>query len=143
MVSERYIRERCEREYGELRNFGGITDEAKFRWRDKGEPKPFLFPNLWGWPTGDYAIWFVTSGSDETDIQYFLDNRDAILDRYLELMEFPQEERVFIKTRLFRWHRHLPTGEEYGVRRLPPDACLTTRSLPQSPSLEHDQLESD
>ncbi|KAG2006735.1 hypothetical protein CC2G_014487 [Coprinopsis cinerea AmutBmut pab1-1] len=34
MVSERYIRERCEREYGELRNFGGITDEAKFRWRD-------------------------------------------------------------------------------------------------------------
>ncbi|EAU81339.1 hypothetical protein CC1G_07269 [Coprinopsis cinerea okayama7 len=111
-----------------------IQVEVVRRWEAEGKPEPFMSPKVTKWPTGDFLIYFVTFSYPVTmrhNLDLFYDNRDAILDRALGLMKFPDDEKELVKTKLFKWHRYMRTMKKE-VEALPEDACL--RRVPQSQS---------
>ncbi|KAG2005392.1 hypothetical protein CC2G_001798 [Coprinopsis cinerea AmutBmut pab1-1] len=104
-----------------------VASKAVVDWVKLGSPEPFLAPRVYPYPTGDNVIYFITHLADRRDIDYFYDNRDAILDRFLDVLSFPSDEKDIIKTRLFKWHRVMPTtmsALDDLKEDLPEDMCL-------------------
>ncbi|EAU87998.2 hypothetical protein CC1G_01645 [Coprinopsis cinerea okayama7 len=104
-----------------------VASRATPKWAERGKEKPFMTPTVYPWPTGDYMVYFISYPASRGELEYFYDNRDAILDRYLDLMDFPSHEREIIKTRLFKWYRlmraTMSTREDL-MEDLPEDMCL-------------------
>ncbi|KAG2005469.1 hypothetical protein CC2G_001869 [Coprinopsis cinerea AmutBmut pab1-1] len=136
-VSRQYIFKRQLREDDKIEDFQGIVNQATDRWLAQGKPRPFYSARLCFLPTCDYLITFASSLSAPSDLEMFVKHPHEILDRYLGLMKFTEEEKEFIKTRgLFKWYRDLCTGEEESP--LPEDACLRTGSLNPDDRDEYD-----
>ncbi|EAU81337.1 hypothetical protein CC1G_07267 [Coprinopsis cinerea okayama7 len=89
-----------------------ISEQVIDRWEEKGYPKPFISPSTIDWPTGNYLIHFATyaSGCSHRDLKYFHEHRDAVINQFLDLTDFTDEAKRFVKTKAFKWHRYLLPG---------------------------------
>ncbi|KAG2006745.1 hypothetical protein CC2G_014495 [Coprinopsis cinerea AmutBmut pab1-1] len=103
-----------------------IAAAAVVQWRKMDKPAPLLTPRVHPWPTGDSVIYFVSHPADRKELKYLYDHRDTVLEAFLEVIDFSPEEKDIIRTKLFKWHRLMPTtiSELDLDEPLPVDKCL-------------------
>ncbi|EAU81308.1 hypothetical protein CC1G_07238 [Coprinopsis cinerea okayama7 len=94
--------------------FNDIEIEVVSRWHDMGEPEPFMAPRFCRSVTGDYIIYFLSITGTEpemhrSELEYFYKHRDGILARAMDLLRLTEDEKELVKTKLFKWHRHMKT----------------------------------
>ncbi|KAG2006714.1 hypothetical protein CC2G_014467 [Coprinopsis cinerea AmutBmut pab1-1] len=96
-------------------------------WERRGEPKPFVFPQVMTRSFSEFIAFFVTSECPTERIQEFVENREDIMALIFDIVKFTPEEADFIRKNL-KWQRY-----SFEDRALPDDRCLTYRSLVKNP----------